>query len=79
MLDASLYAGNRLFLVYQVVIYNILGQEVKVLIKEYRDAGSYQIKWDGTNNAGSKVASGMYIYRIQAGKFTSAKKMVLMK
>ena len=69
----------------KLVIYNILGQEIKTLINDYRDAGSYQVKWDGTNNSGARVASGIYIYRIRAednGKnvsFEKVKKMVLLR
>ena len=58
---------------------------MKTLLNDYRDAGSYQIKWNGTNNAGSKVASGIYIYRFRAEdnsrnvSFEKVKKMVLLK
>ena len=69
----------------KLVIYNILGQEVKVLVNDYRDGGSYQIKWDGTNNTGSRVASGIYIYRFRAEdgrknvSFEKVRKMVFLK
>ena len=60
-------------------IYNLLGQEVKTLINESKKAGYHQIIWDGRNNNGVKVGSGIYIYRIQAGDFVKTKKMVLIK
>jgi flagellar hook assembly protein FlgD len=55
-------------------IYNILGKEVTTLVSEQLSAGSYKYDWD----AGS-LASGVYLYRIQAGDFMVVRKMVLMK
>lgn len=60
-------------------IYNIAGQEVATIVNGFQEAGSYQVRWDGTNNFGSKVAAGLYIYRLEAGPFTSVKKMMLIK
>ena len=60
-------------------IYNILGQEVRTLVDDMKSAGSYTVKWNGKNNLGVKVSSGVYIYRIQAGDFISTKKMVFLK
>lgn len=60
-------------------VYDILGREVRSLVNEVRDAGSFTVTWDGKNNAGRMVASGVYIYRLQAGSFTATKKMVMMK
>jgi hypothetical protein len=58
----------------QLKVFNTLGQTVATLIDENRPAGAYRISWDG-----SRVASGLYIYQIKAGKFTDTKKMVLMR
>ena len=60
-------------------IYNVAGQLVKTLVDETRDASSYSILWDGTNNLGAKVASGIYFYRLVAGDFEQTKKMVLIR
>ncbi|MFC1555646.1 FlgD immunoglobulin-like domain containing protein [candidate division KSB1 bacterium] len=60
-------------------IYNIFGQEVKTLINETKPAGYHQAIWDGTNNSGVKISSGIYFYRIQAGEYTAARKMILLK
>ena len=60
-------------------IYNLIGQEVKTLVSENYNAGTYKIEWDGTNNEGIRVNSGIYFYRLKAGSFTSLKKMVLLK
>ena len=60
-------------------IYNILGQRVINLVDEYRDAGHYEVSWNGQDETGTAVASGVYFYRISAGDFKDIKKMVLMK
>ncbi len=62
-----------------LIIYNALGQKVKTLINDIRQPGYYRIIWNGTNNMGVNVASGIYIYRMKAGKYIAAKKMVLLK
>jgi len=62
-----------------LIIYNIQGQEVKTLINSVQNAGRYKITWDGTNNLGERVSSGIYIYRLQANKFVGVKKLVLLK
>jgi len=55
-------------------IYDILGKEISTLVNEYKEAGSYDV----TFNA-SKFASGVYIYKIEAGSFNQSKKMILAK
>ena len=62
-----------------LVVYDMLGQVVKTLVDQEQEAGYYTVRWDGTNNFGSKVSSGIYIYRIVAGKYTSTMKMNLLK
>jgi hypothetical protein len=62
-----------------IKIYSIDGQLVKTLVSDTKDAGYYQVVWNGTNSFGKQVASGMYIYRIDAGNFVSTKKLMLMK
>lgn len=62
-----------------VKIYNMLGQEVKTLLNDVRNAGTYNLQWNGDDNFGNKVASGAYIYRIVAGKDVATKKMILIK
>jgi hypothetical protein len=60
-------------------IFNILGQQVTTLVDEIRNAGTYQILWDGKSSSGIPVASGMYIYQLKAGSFVGAKKMILLR
>lgn len=60
-------------------IYNLNGQEVKTLIEQPLPAGYYQVEWNGRNNSGQKVTSGVYILKIIAGEFVQAKKMILIQ
>ena len=63
----------------QIKIYDALGREIRSLINEEKSSGTYNILWDGTDNYGSRVSSGVYFYTIHAGDFYQSKKMVLLK
>jgi hypothetical protein len=60
-------------------IYNSLGQEVRRLVDYTQPAAYHQVVWDGRNDAGNPLPSGIYFYRLETSKFTSIKKMVMMK
>jgi len=60
-------------------IYNMLGQEVRTVINDYQAAGLKTVIWDGKNNSGQNVSSGIYIYKIMADDFTANKKLVIIK
>jgi regulation of enolase protein 1 (concanavalin A-like superfamily) len=60
-------------------IYDMLGKEIRTLISKSLSKGIYNFEWDGMNNAGNKVGSGTYIYRVSAGEFIQAKTMILIK
>ncbi|MFC1555919.1 PQQ-binding-like beta-propeller repeat protein [candidate division KSB1 bacterium] len=62
-----------------VKVYDILGREVETLLSQQMPAGSHSIVWDGTDYSGNQVSTGIYIYRIQAGEYTAARKMILLK
>lgn len=62
-----------------LTILNILGQKVKTLVDEFQQAGHKTAHWDGKDDEGNKVSSGIYFYRIQAGDYSQTKKMVLTK
>jgi len=62
-----------------VYIYNILGKKVKRVLEQKLKAGHYAIDWDGKDEKGNEVSSGIYFYRVQAGSMVQAKKMVLLK
>jgi hypothetical protein len=63
----------------KLMIYNILGQEVRTLVNGKQTAGYKQVKWDGRNNFSSPVASGIYIYKLEAGDFIQTRKMIFLK
>ncbi len=60
-------------------IFDITGSLVKTLLDETLAASNVEVRWDGTNANGSKVASGMYLYRVKAGNNVITKKMIMMK
>ena len=62
-----------------ITIYDMMGRQVKTLINQTQDAGYRSIVWNATNDYGKPVSAGIYLYQIQAGKYISTKKMVLLK
>jgi len=63
-----------------LTIYNSIGQKVKTLVdNQIFNPGSHTEQWNGTNDAGTKVATGMYIYELKFGNFTKTKRMTLIK
>lgn len=63
----------------ELKVFNIMGQEVTTLVNGWQKAGYRSVVWDGRDNSGHPVASGVYFYRLKAGGFNSIKKMVLLK
>lgn len=63
----------------RLVVYNILGQNVRTLIDEPMVAGEHAMIWDGKSDADRALASGVYFYRLEAGSFQSMRKMILLK
>jgi hypothetical protein len=70
VISCELPAPSRL----RVVIYDLLGQEVKVLMDEKKEPGRYRLEWEARD-----CASGVYIYRMTAGSYTETKTMLLLK
>ena len=62
-----------------LVIYNVLGQKVRTLVEEEKQRGVVTVTWDGKDEQGRDLSSGIYFYRLQAGEVTQTKKMVLLK
>jgi len=62
-----------------IEIYNIKGQLVRTLINEVKEAGNHTIVWNGRDKNNSSVSSGVYFYKMKAGKYSSTKKMIMMK
>lgn len=63
----------------ELVIYNILGQQVRRLIDEIQPPGLYQAAWDGTDSHSKPVSSGVYLYRLRIGNWTQSKRMIILK
>jgi len=63
----------------RVEIFNILGQKVRTLLNDQKLPGYYSINWNGENDFGEAVNSGIYLLKLSSEKYTSAKKMVLLK
>jgi hypothetical protein len=60
-------------------VYNILGKLVRTLVDEPKGAGTYQVVWDGKDENGEEVSSGVYFYKLKAENYVETKKMVLLK
>jgi len=61
-------------------VYNMLGVKIRTLMAgESKSAGVYSVSWDGRDNAGVSMPSGVYLYRVSAGSFLASKKMTLLK
>jgi len=71
----SMPKGNQVSL----VVYDLLGNPVKTLVNEFKEAGAYQVTWDASNDRGDIVPTGTYVYKIVSGSFSATRKMTLLK
>jgi hypothetical protein len=62
-----------------VVVYNVLGQRVATVVDEPLAKGPYKCEWQGRDDAGARVATGIYFYRLYADDFTQTRKMLLLR
>ena len=60
-------------------VYNVAGQLVKTLVGSVQEAGYYEVKWDGRNNGGRVVSSGIYFCRIDTPGYEKSMKMVVIR
>ena len=60
-------------------VFNILGKKITTLVCEQQIPGLHTVFWDGTDNTGASLPSGIYLYHLQTPKFSTAKKMILME
>jgi len=60
-------------------VYNVNGQKIRTLIDAVLTAGEHSIEWNATDDSGERIASGVYLYRLTAGIYTTSKKMTLLK
>jgi hypothetical protein len=63
----------------RLIVFDMRGRRVKILVDRDLSPGRYDIAWDGKNAEGATVPSGIYFYRIEAGPFTSTRKMLMVK
>ncbi len=63
----------------ELAIYNLAAQRVATLVTGHREAGSYSVRWDGVTDAGLKLASGVYFYRLTAGEQVETRKLLLLR
>ena len=62
-----------------IEVFNITGQKVTTLVDENREKGTHNVVWNGKDSNGNSVASGVYFYKLKNGRYTTTKKMILMK
>lgn len=62
-----------------LTIYNILGQQVRTLVKDDKQSGTMSVAWNGKDDRGKEVSSGIYFYRLKAGEYSQTRRMVLLK
>lgn len=60
-------------------IYNVSGRRVRTLVRSQQPAGTHEVTWDGRDDSGASVSSGVYFYRLTAGEYSEAKRMTLLR
>ena len=60
-------------------IYNILGQRVRILVDDVLEVGVHKVQWDGKDEGGRNIASGVYVYRVRSGDFVQTRKLLLLR
>jgi hypothetical protein len=63
----------------ELAVFNLAGQRAATLVQGMRDAGTYAVRWDGTDDAGQALASGVYLYRLRAGAQEQTCKLLLVR
>ncbi len=63
----------------QIIVYNILGQKVRTLISKNMTVGWHSVKWDGSNDAGQLMPSGVYFYKMETRSFVKVRKMLYLR
>ena len=63
----------------EILIYDVSGRRVRTLVSRVSAVGTHEVVWDGRDDSGRRVASGVYLYRLRAGDVVDTKKMVLLK
>jgi hypothetical protein len=63
----------------ELIVYNMLGQKVRTLVNSDQDPKTYRVVWNGQDDHGVQVSSGVYIYRLKAGENVAINKMIFLK
>ncbi len=63
----------------RLVVLDAQGRRVCTLVDDLQSAGIHAVRWDGRDQAGNRLASGVYLYRLEAGSLTATRKMLLLK
>jgi len=63
----------------QIDVYNVRGQLIRSLVNEEHKPGEYRVVWNGTDDRGQHVSSGIYFYVMRAGDFVESRRMILLK
>mgnify|MGYP002631473963 FL=1 len=62
-----------------IKVYSTLGQEIRILVDEVHEVGRYEVIWDGRDQVGREVASGVYLYRFQTDHLVEVRKALLLR
>ena len=62
-----------------LTVHNLLGQQVRTIVQREQEAGAYQVRWDGKDDRGMQLPSGIYFFRFSAGQFMQQRKCILLK
>jgi flagellar hook assembly protein FlgD len=63
----------------ELAIYNVLGQKIRILVNGKMPAGNYRVQWDGRDDSGQVVASGIYLYRLVAEGQVQVRRMLVVR
>jgi flagellar hook assembly protein FlgD len=63
----------------RLTIYNLVGQLMRTLVDAQKPAGRHDLVWDGRNERGERLPSGVYLYRIEAGDFRAVRRLAMVK
>ena len=63
----------------EIVVYNMMGREIKTLVSGYHSPSTYQVIWNGTDNRGKIVPSGVYFYQMNSSEFSQVNKVMFLK
>jgi hypothetical protein len=63
----------------EIIVYDVNGRLVRTLVSGYAPAGVHEVIWDGRNDSGNRVASGLYLYRLRTGDVVETRKMILLR